>query len=387
MFGKRKRNLFKLNLRDKFSPIKYDKIKFHEVSVCFVRKQNRDEWKISPRNFTFIRLVLEIILFTSSRNFHFSSWHSLESSVAIFPSTIGIFSEDRKWIDFYSSSRWDPTGMERHDRERLRVLIEFPTLPDSNSTFISRFARESDPAEVRVSLISRLPPAEQQSISYRDRVIEKREDSCCHSRSKIKFPFPTFYLLEGASLSPTSTSKLHFPRVWSSRNASREIDSLNSIDEPSWRSGVRVLTSFIRLPSSLKACLRSREIKINELVEFKPNFSRNRRAECYLLSRKCLYSARKKKKREIISVSPYRWKISKEINERRCIIFVARVLSWFIGGNPFNPLRSRGDSQSPRRFDSLFTLDFSLRLIRARILTRFPYLFISLLGDNRELVL
>lgn len=69
-------------------------------------------------------------------------------------------------------------------------------------------------------------------------------------RSKIKFPFPTFYLLEGASLSPTSTSKLHFPRVWSSRNASREIDSLNSIDEPSWRSGVRVLTSFIRLPSS-----------------------------------------------------------------------------------------------------------------------------------------
>lgn len=206
-------------------------------------------------------------------------------------------------------------------------------------------------------------------------------------RSKIKFPFPTFYLLEGASLSPTSTSKLHFPRVWSSRNASREIDSLNSIDEPSWRSGVRVLTSFIRLPSSLKACLRSREIKINELVEFNPNFSRNRRAECYLRSRKCLHSARKKKKREIISVSPYRWKISKEINERRCIIFVARVLSWFIGGNPFNPLRSRGDSQSPRRFDSLFTLDFSLRLIRARILTRFPYLFISLLGDNRELVL
>lgn len=181
MFGKRKRNLFKLNLRDKFSPIKYDKIKFHEVSVCFVRKQNRDEWKISPRNFTFIRVVLEIILFTSSRNFHFSSWHSLESSVAIFPSTIGIFSEDRKWIDFYSSSRWDPTGMERYDRERLRVLIEFPTLPDSNSTFISRFARESDPAEVRVSLISRLPPVEQQSISYRDRVIEKREDSCCHS--------------------------------------------------------------------------------------------------------------------------------------------------------------------------------------------------------------
>lgn len=181
MFGKRKRNLFKLNLRDKFSPIKYDKIKFHEVSVCFVRKQNRDERKISPRNFTFIRVVLEIILFTSSRNFHFSSWHSLESSVAIFPSTIGIFSEDRKWIDFYSSSRWDPTGMERYDRERLRVLIEFPTLPDSNSTFISRFARESDPAEVRVSLISRLPPAEQQSISYRDRIIEKREDSCCHS--------------------------------------------------------------------------------------------------------------------------------------------------------------------------------------------------------------
>lgn len=78
-------------------------------------------------------------------------------------------------------SRWDPTGMERYDRERLRVLIEFPTLPDSNSTFISRFARESDPAEVRVSLISRLPPVEQQSISYRDRVIEKREDSCCHS--------------------------------------------------------------------------------------------------------------------------------------------------------------------------------------------------------------
>lgn len=75
----------------------------------------------------------------------------------------------------------DPTGMERYDRERLRVLIEFPTLPDSNSTFISRFARESDPAEVRVSLISRLPPVEQQSISYRDRIIEKREDSCCHS--------------------------------------------------------------------------------------------------------------------------------------------------------------------------------------------------------------
>lgn len=118
-------------------------------------------------------------------------------------------------------------------------------------------------------------------------------------RSKIKFPFPTFYLLEDASLSPTSTSKLHFPRVWSSRNASREIDSLNSIDEPSWRSGVRVLTSFIRLPSSsLKAC-RSREIKINELVEFNPNFSRNRRAECYLRSRKCLHSARKKKEKSL----------------------------------------------------------------------------------------
>lgn len=120
-------------------------------------------------------------------------------------------------------------------------------------------------------------------------------------RSKIKFPFPTFYLLEGASLSPTSTSKLHFPRVWSSRNASREIDSLNSIDEPSWRSGVRVLTSFIRLPSSLKACLRSREIKINELVEFNPNFSRNRRAECYLRSRKCLHSARKKKREKSLA--------------------------------------------------------------------------------------
>lgn len=294
MFGKRKRNLFKLNLRDKFSPIKYDKIKFHEVSVCFVRKQNRDEWKISPRNFTFIRLVLEIILFpefslfflafprVERRDISFNNWNFFRGSKM-----------DR--FLFLESVGSNGNGEIRSRTARFNWISNIARL-ELDLYFAFR-AREWSRGSQSVADFMLAPRRTAVDLVSRSGNREKGGFLLPLPRSKIKFPFPTFYLLEGASLSPTSTSKLHFPRVWSSRNASREIDSLNSIDEPSWRSGVRVLTSFIRLPSSLKACLRSREIKINELVEFNPNFSRNRRTECYLRSRKCLHSARKKKER------------------------------------------------------------------------------------------
>lgn len=229
MFGKRKRNLFKLNLRDKFSPIKHDKIKFHLFitrGMRFVRKQNRDEWKISPRNFTVrptsfqnhprVYLFPEFSLFP----YFFEPSHAR----SIFPSTNwNSFPKDRNDgrnmdLDFYS----------RYEGIRSRTAARFNWISSvARLEFDFYFARESDSGQTEGESECHwfhAPPhrtsVDLASTRSRSDLSDNREKEgegfLC---SKIKFPFPTFYLLGGGSLSPTSTSKLHFPRVWSSRNA------------------------------------------------------------------------------------------------------------------------------------------------------------------------
>lgn len=146
MFGKRKRNLFKLNLRDKFSPIKHDKIKFHlfttrgmrEPCVNRIGTNEKYHLEISP----FVRPVFKIIpAFISSRNFPFFPISSSRATPdRYFLRQIGILFQRIEttgeiWISIFIPAT------RGYDRERLRVLIEFPASPDSNSTFISR---ESD---------------------------------------------------------------------------------------------------------------------------------------------------------------------------------------------------------------------------------------------------
>lgn len=232
MFGKRKRNLFKLNLRDKFSPIKHDKIKFHlfttrsmrEPCVNRIGTNEKYHLEISP----FVRPVFKIIpAFISSRNFPFFPISSSRATPdRYFLRQIGILFQRIEttgeiWISIFIPAT------RGYDRERLRVLIEFPASPDSNSTFISRERvirgrRKGSQSVTDFTLAPprRIPPVDLASTRSRSDLSDNREKEgegfLC---SKIKFPFPTFYLLGGGSLSPTSTSKLHFPRVWSSRNA------------------------------------------------------------------------------------------------------------------------------------------------------------------------
>lgn len=155
----------------------------------------------------------------------------------------------------YSSSEigYNLTRSRMKSRDtRSRTRARFNWISNVGSNFESLF--RSIPGDRRTQKVGEsecrwFPPdftlAEQQSISYpgdRDRIspsisgiIEKRRDPCCHSPvPKLNSRSRRFI---SPSLSPTSTSKLHFPRVWPWRIASREIDSLNS-------NGIRSGTRF-----------------------------------------------------------------------------------------------------------------------------------------------
>ena len=194
MFGKRKRNLFKLNLRDKFSPIKHDKIKFHlfttrgmrEPCVNRIGTNEKYHLEISP----FVRPVFKIIpAFISSRNFPFFPISSSRATPdRYFLRQIGILFQRIEtmgeiWIEIFIPAT------RGYDRERLRVLIEFPASPDSNSTFISRERvirgrRKGSQSVTDFTLL----PTELQSISHprdRDRIsriIEKRRERVSFAR-------------------------------------------------------------------------------------------------------------------------------------------------------------------------------------------------------------
>lgn len=342
------------------------------------------------------RIVLKIILpFISTflHEFSLSFSRSFEtrrarSSVTMFPwKESEFFQNDGNFTNrkstgemdgsIYSSSEigYNLTRSRMKSRDtRSRTRARFNWISNVGSNFESLF--RSIPGDIRTQKVGEsecrwFPPdftlAEQQSISYpgdRDRIspsisgiIEKRRDPCCHSPvPKLNSRSRRFI---SPSLSPTSTSKLHFPRVWPWRIASREIDSLNS---NGIRSGVRVLTSLIRLPSSSRAYRVSKDKNRNELVrivrrEQAPvcRISRETRVVLCLRSRKCLHSSLDEKKKKKKSLAfPEKYPV-KEINDASSLSLVFyRDLSV----ERFNPLRSRGDSRSPRRFDSLLTLDF-----------------------------
>lgn len=158
----------------------------------FVRKQNRDEWKISPRNFTVrptsfqnhprVYLFPEFSLFP----YFFEPSHAR----SIFPSTNwNSFPKDRNDgrnmdLDFYS----------RYEGIRSRTAARFNWISSvARLEFDFYFAREwfgADGRGVRVSLISRspLPVESPQSISHprdRDRIsriIEKRRGRVSFAR-------------------------------------------------------------------------------------------------------------------------------------------------------------------------------------------------------------
>lgn len=143
MFGKRKRNLFKLNLRDKFSSIKHDKIKFHlfttrgmrEPCVNRIGTNEKYHLEISP----FVRPVFKIIpAFISSL---FPYFFEPSHARSIFPSTNwNSFPKDRNDgrnmdLDFYS----------RYEGIRSRTAARFNWISSvARLEFDFYFARESD---------------------------------------------------------------------------------------------------------------------------------------------------------------------------------------------------------------------------------------------------
>lgn len=157
-----KRSLFKLNLRDKFAPIKCEEIKFHrEFSLRKTRIAKPTSWKTSPREISrssssFLKIVPNhsriyfdipsgiftfLVFLLSSRGAPDRTWgYFLKKN-------FGIFSKDGKfhaiestggeiWIDIRSTSEMVEKSQIIGSKKRV---IEFPTIARFEPlTFISR---------------------------------------------------------------------------------------------------------------------------------------------------------------------------------------------------------------------------------------------------------
>lgn len=191
---------------------------------------------------------------------------------------------------------------------------------------------------------------------------------------KIKFPFP-FYLLE-----INATAEVANFNFQTSFSACLVIEKSTT----RWYSIVvknrRCCTRFNLIPSS--SLSNDKNQRIGPIIR---SFDACPRERVYLRSRKVFTLAKKKerggkKKKEKSLAFPDEKHPVEDINEWRCIIFIIRILSWFMYDGKIWRFERRRLSDAAMFHASLFTLDFVTFDSRDRGIT-------SLSGNNRKLVL